>query len=190
MPRFEKFSVSTSVSQLIKYPFYRVLRFWPTFAAVSVFCYVLKDYQADRFDKPLLDSVFFFPIKKSVPIAFAGIFFLIPLNMPYCLVNTCYRLDLHIASWSNRVDLECGIVLICALSVLSLFGGCNMIGSIIAMFASVVPKILRFLNKPELSYLQVSREQIPLNQKYIPVFIDEVNLDIRMYCFLRLLNIH
>ena len=71
-PKFDKFSFKTCLSQSIKFFLNRVLRFWPTFVAVSIFCYVLGDFHADRFDKPLFDSVFFFPIKKQVPIAFAG----------------------------------------------------------------------------------------------------------------------
>ena len=138
-------TVTTTFFRLVHYTIKRVFRFWPTFAAVVIFCMCLRDFNSFNFSQSIAESVFLFPISPNVPLAFA-------------------------ASWSNRVDIECGLILIVAMSVLHLFGMLNIFGGIVTVLLSLVPKFYRFLSDPSLSYLALGREAIPLTQKYLPIF--------------------
>ena len=141
----KKSTMALLCCRLINYMIKRLFRFWPTFVAVIVFCMCLGDYNSFNFNQSFFSSVFTFPIGQHVPLAFA-------------------------ASWSNRIDLECCLILIVVMSLLRLVNALNIFGAVLTMLLSLVPKFYRFLSDPSLSYLALGREPIAAAQKYLPIF--------------------
>jgi len=107
----------------IKFIIKRLLRFWPTFFGACILAIVLQDYNAINFNQELLKSVFFLPIGLHVPVTFA-------------------------VSWSNRVDVEAGIILIISIFLLFFVNRLNVLGGVFVTILSIIPKFSRFLGNP------------------------------------------
>ena len=143
-----KFSLTSTGQEVFKFIVKRLLRFWPTFLAVSILCYLLDDFNARNFNQPLMNSVFMLPIGKHTPVSFG-------------------------VSWSNRVDVECGVILILTICVMRYFNLLDLKGSFAASILSILPKLMRFLNDPGISYLQLGRNvKTVIRDKFIPIFIN------------------
>lgn len=133
--------------EILKHTMKRLLRFWPTFIGSCLLAIILQDYNAMNFNQNIQKSVFFLPIGPHLPITFG-------------------------VSWSNRVDVECGVILIISIFCLILVNQLNVFGGLFVTALSILPKLSRFLDDPSVSYLRlgVTRET-RISDRYVPVFM-------------------
>lgn len=109
--------------------FKRLLRLWPATLAAIIITILVGDYQSNNI--PLLFSLFSYPLERNLPSAFT-------------------------VQWSNRVDLECTIVLFIIIHLYFFFFQINPWTILMTIVFSLLPKYWRFMTfQPRLSYVQL-----------------------------------
>lgn len=111
----------------------RVFRLWPVLIAVLSIAYMVRDFGANN----LSDMA----IQLLIPNYYDDI--------PQAVVP----------AWSNRVDMECCVVLFFVISALRYMGCLNTITAVLVTLLSLIPKALRFLSDPDaFSYMRLGAD--------------------------------
>ena len=118
---------------LVLFIFKRILRLWPVLLAVLAIAYVANDYGA-RSPYAILKMMSISNYFDDIPQA-------------------------AVPAWSNRVDIECCVVLFFVIKLLQLCGLLNTYTALLMVPISLVPKALRFLSDPDtFSYMRLGAD--------------------------------
>jgi peptidoglycan/LPS O-acetylase OafA/YrhL len=124
-------SIFGVVVTLVLFIIKRVLRLWPVLISVLALAYFAQDFNATNFDAVVAQ-----------------------LAIPNYTDETPQAV---VPGWSNRVDLECCVVLFLVLTILRSIHCLNWFTTLLLVPISLIPKGLRFLSDPDMfSYMRLA----------------------------------